>query len=246
MSWDEATQSVRAVRTERLGAVVLKEETLRDPPPDLVARALLGAVRRSGLRLLPWTDAATRLRERLAFLHAHDADWPDVSNDALLDSLDDWLAPHLATMRRASELQALDLGALLLDRLPWSRRRQLDALAPSHLEVPTGSRIPVDYSDPASPVLAVRLQELFGSHDTPRVLDGRLPVTLHLLSPAHRPLQVTRDLAGFWRTSYKDVQKEMKGRYPRHPWPDDPATAAPTRRAKPKGKTSDGRRETGG
>jgi len=232
--WDEESRTVRATRTERLGALVLKEEMLRDPAPALVVAALVGAVRRSALQLLPWTDSATRLRARMAFVHAHDPSWPDVSDAALLDSLDDWLTVHLAGIRRASELHALDMGALLLERLTWAQRRALDALAPSHVEVPTGSRISVDYSDPSSPVLAVRLQEMFGSRDTPRVLGGRIPVTLHLLSPAHRPLQVTRDLAGFWRSSYKDVQKEMKGRYPRHPWPDDPATAPPTRRAKPR------------
>lgn len=235
VAWDDARQSVRATRTERLGALVLKESLLREAPPHLVASARLDAVRRSGLQLLPWTEGAMRVRQRLAFVHAHDGSWPDVDDAALLESLDDWLAPHLEGVRRASELQSLDVAALLLERLTWPQRRALDVLAPTHLAVPTGSRIPVDYSDPASPVLAVRLQELFGSRDTPRVLDGRLPVTLHLLSPAHRPLQVTRDLAGFWRTSYKDVQKEMKGRYPRHPWPDDPATAEPTRRAKGKG-----------
>jgi ATP-dependent helicase HrpB len=235
VAWDERTQSVRAVRTERLGALVLKEDMLRQAPPAMVARELLAAVHRSGLQLLPWTEGATRLRARLAFVHVHDPSWPDVSDAALLDSLDDWLALHLTGKRRAADLQALDVGALLLERLTWGQRRSLDALAPSHLEVPTGSRIPVDYSDPRSPVLAVRLQEMFGSRDTPRVMDGRVPVTLHLLSPAHRPLQVTRDLAGFWQSSYKDVQKEMKGRYPRHPWPDDPATADPTRRAKPRG-----------
>jgi len=234
VAWDDDAKVVRAVRVERLGAITLREVALRDPSPPLLARALLDAVRRSSLQLLPWGDGARRLRERLAFVHAHDATWPDVSDEALLASLDDWLAPHLAGMRRASDLAAIDLSSLLLGRLSWQQRSALDTLAPSHLEVPTGSRIAVDYSDTASPVLAVRLQEMFGCRETPRVLGGRIPVTLHLLSPAHRPLQVTRDLAGFWRSSYKDVQKEMKGRYPRHPWPDDPMAAEPTRRAKPR------------
>jgi len=234
VAWDDQAQAVRALRVERLGAITLREMALRDPSPALVARALLDAVRRSRLQLLRWSDGAQRLRERLAFVHAHDASWPDVSDDALLASLDDWLAPHLDGLRRASDLASLDLAALLLERLTWQQRNALDALAPSHLAVPTGSRIAIDYSDPAAPVLAVRLQEMFGCAETPRVLNGRIPVLLHLLSPAHRPLQVTRDLAGFWRTSYKDVQKEMKGRYPRHPWPDDPMVAEPTRRAKPR------------
>jgi ATP-dependent helicase HrpB len=232
VTWDEATQAVRAVRTERLGAIVLREVAQREPSPALVRAALLDAIRRSGLQLLPWREGAARLRERLAFLHAHDAAWPDVSDAALLATLDDWLAPALDTQRKASDLASLDLGALLLARLTWQQRSALDALAPSHLEVPTGSRLPVDYADPTSPVLAVRLQEMFGCLATPTVLGGRIPVTLHLLSPAHRPLQITRDLAGFWKTSYKDVQREMKGRYQKHHWPDEPEKAAPTRRRK--------------
>ncbi|MFP5354734.1 MAG: ATP-dependent helicase HrpB [Gemmatimonadota bacterium] len=235
VAWDEATSSVRAVRVERLGAITLREIAVRDPDPALVVRALRDAVASSALQLLPWHEGARRLRERLAFVHAHDASWPDMSDEALLAAMDDWLTPHLHGMRRASDLHSLDLGELLLGRLTWQQRSQLDTLAPSHLEVPTGSRIALDYSDPASPVLAVRLQEMFGCRETPTVLGGRVPVTLHLLSPAHRPLQVTRDLAGFWQGSYRDVQKEMKGRYPRHPWPDDPANAEPTRRAKPRG-----------
>lgn len=235
VSWDDALDSVRAVRVERLGAITLRESPLRDPSPELVTRALRDAVLHSALQLLPWREGARRLRERLAFLHAHDASWPDVGDDALVATLDEWLTPHLHGMRRASDLESLDLAALLLGRLSWQQRSALDSLAPSHVEVPTGSRLPVDYGDPASPVLAVRLQEMFGCRDTPRILAGRIPVTLHLLSPAHRPLQVTRDLAGFWQGSYRDVQKEMKGRYPRHPWPDDPANAEPTRRAKPRG-----------
>jgi ATP-dependent helicase HrpB len=174
------------------------------------------------------------LRARLAFVHAHDPVWPGVSDADLLDSLDDWLVPHLEGLRKGSDLQSLDLHTLLLGRLTWQQRSALDTLAPSHLIVPTGSRLAVDYSDPGSPALAVRLQEMFGCGETPTVLGGRVAVTLQLLSPARRPVQVTRDLAGFWRSSYKDVQKEMKGRYPRHPWPDEPWKAEPTRRVKGK------------
>jgi ATP-dependent helicase HrpB len=232
VTWDEATLAVRAVRTERLGAIVLREVVQREPSAALVRSALVDAIRRSGLQLLPWREGVVRLRERMAFVHAHDAAWPDVGDEALLATLDDWLGPALDTQRKASDLASLDLGALLLARLHWQQRSALDALAPSHLEVPTGSRLPVDYADPAAPVLAVRLQEMFGCLTTPTVLGGRIPVTLHLLSPAHRPLQITRDLAGFWRTSYKDVQREMKGRYQKHHWPDDPEKAEPTRRRK--------------
>jgi ATP-dependent helicase HrpB len=234
VEFDEATQSVRATRTERLGAIVLREVPLRDPPPDRVTAALLKAVRDSRLSLLSWSDGGSRLRERLAFVAAHDASWPAVDDDALLATLEEWLAPYLAGKRTAADIRTLDLPSLLLGRLSWQQRSQLDALAPTHYEAPTGNRLRIDYADPRAPFVAVRLQEMFGCTETPRVLGGRVPVTLHLLSPAHRPVQVTRDLAGFWRSSYFDVRKDMKGRYPKHPWPDDPLTAAPTHRAKPR------------
>ena len=232
VAWDSSIAAVRARSVERLGAITLRDVPLRDPSPARVTEALVEAVRASSLQLLPWRDGAVQLRARLAFVHAHDASWPGVSDADLLATLDDWLTPHLEGKRTAADLQSLDLHPLLLDRLGWQQRSALETLAPSHLVVPTGSRIAVDYSDPVAPALAVRLQEMFGCAETPRVLGGRLPVTLQLLSPARRPVQVTRDLAGFWRTSYKDVQKEMKGRYPKHPWPDEPWAAEPTRRAK--------------
>ncbi len=232
VTWDESAERVRARRVERLGAMTLRDAPLRDPSPELVAHALLEAVRASSLQLLPWRDSAVQLRARLAFLHTHDTTWPDVSDATLLQELDEWLAPHLAGKRSADDMKSLDLGALLLGRLSWQQRSTLDSLAPSHIVVPTGSRIPVDYSDPQAPSIAVRLQEMLGCESTPRVFGGRIPVTLQLLSPAHRPIQVTRDLAGFWRTSYKDVQKEMKGRYPKHVWPEEPWNAEPTRRRK--------------
>ncbi len=148
--------------------------------------------------------------------------------------MQDWLLPRLMGLRRRSEVEQLDLRSVLLDSLTWEQRRALDLLAPTHVGVPTGSRIPVDYADPTAPVLAVRLQELFGLAETPRIGNGAVPLTLHLLSPARRPVQVTRDLGGFWRSSYFDVRKELRGRYPKHEWPEDPLHAAPTRRAKPR------------
>ncbi|MGQ0646552.1 MAG: ATP-dependent helicase HrpB [Gemmatimonadaceae bacterium] len=232
--WDEAADSVRAVRRESLGALVLSESVQRTPADALAHHAMLSAIRASGLTLLPWSESAQRTRERLAFVHHHDATWPDVTDAALLAQLDHWLAPHLGGVHSRAELNRLDLGTLLLELVDWPRRARLDALAPTHFTAPTGSRLSIDYADPATPVVRVRLQEMFGLRDTPRVLDGRVPVTLHLLSPAQRPVQVTRDLAGFWRTSYFDVKKELKGRYPRHQWPDDPSVAEPTRRAKPR------------
>jgi ATP-dependent helicase HrpB len=228
---DEASGSVVARRRERLGAIVLRE-TSADPDPDETLRALLDAIRRRGIARLPWTDAANRFRARVRFVAAHDASWPDPSDTYLLERLDDWLTPVLAGARRLRDVERVDLVAALATLLDWKQRRALDGLAPTHIVVPTGSRIPIDYSDPRAPALAVRLQEVFGLQESPRVLGDKIPLTMHLLSPAHRPVQVTRDLAGFWRTSYFDVRKDLRGRYPKHEWPEDPLTAQPTRRAK--------------
>ncbi len=234
VEFDDASGAVAALRIERLGAIVLRESSIADPSEDAVRHALLGAIRRRGVSALPWSDAATRLRQRIAFAAAHDASWPGVSDDELLAQLDEWLAPALTGVRRISALERVDLGDALASLLDWTRRRELDTLAPTHVVVPTGSRIPIDYSDPQAPCVAVRLQEVFGLNESPRVFGGRVAVTMQLLSPAHRPVQTTRDLAGFWRTSYFDVRKEMRGRYPRHEWPEDPLSATPTKRAKPR------------
>jgi ATP-dependent helicase HrpB len=169
---------------------------------------------------------------RYADPDALDTSWPDVANAALASALNQWLRPHLVGLRRRSEVEQLDLYAIVLDMLTWEQRRQLDAVAPPHIVVPSGSRIPVDYSDVTAPSVAVRLQEMFGCAETPRIYSGQVAVTLHLLSPAHRPVQITRDLAGFWRTSYFAVRKNLRGRYPRHEWPLDPLGAAPTTRPK--------------
>ncbi|HEV2735849.1 MAG TPA: ATP-dependent helicase C-terminal domain-containing protein, partial [Longimicrobiaceae bacterium] len=234
VAWDAETGSVRARRRERLGALVLRDAPLADPDPGAVAAALLDGIARAGIAALPWSRDTQRLRERLVFLHCHDPAWPDASDAALLAHLPEWLGPHLYGLRRLDEVRRLDLGEILLAGLPWDRRAALDELAPSHLQVPSGSRIPVDYSDPEAPVLAVRLQEVFGMTETPRVAEGRVPLTLHLLSPAGRPVQVTRDLASFWRGTYFEVKKDLKGRYPKHYWPDDPLQATPTHRTRPR------------
>ena len=234
VEWDSAAGAVRAQRRERLGAIVLRESSLRDPDEEAAAGTLLAAIMRGDGVTLRWSEPARRLRERLAFLHGLDAAWPDVSDVALNVTMERWLLPRLVGLRRRSEVERLDLAAVLLEALTWEQRRALDELAPTHVTVPTGSRILVDYGDAAAPVLAVRLQELFGLAETPRIARGAVPITLHLLSPARRPVQVTRDLAGFWRSSYFDVRKEMRGRYPKHEWPEDPLTAMPTRRAKPR------------
>jgi ATP-dependent helicase HrpB len=234
VEWRATDRAVSAVRRERLGAIVLRETTLRDAEPMAVAQALLSALTTEQGLSLTWSEEATRLRARLAFLHRHVGDWPDVGDHALRATAHEWLLPHLVGLRRRQDVDALDLGALLLARLSWRQRAELDELAPTHVRVPSGSSIRIDYSDPEAPVLAVRLQELFGADATPTVARGLVPLTLHLLSPAHRPVQVTRDLAGFWRNSYFAVRKEMRGRYPKHSWPDDPMRAEPTRRTRPR------------
>jgi ATP-dependent helicase HrpB len=234
--WDAASRSVRATTTRRLGALLLGERPLRDPPQDAVTAALLDGIRSDGMSALPWSREADRLRQRIAFLHALDPDgWPDVSDEGLLARLPDWLAPWLLRARSGDDLRRIDLGEALLTGIAGSRRASIDTLAPTHLQVPSGSRIPIDYSDPAAPVLAVRLQEVFGLTETPAIAGGRVPLTLHLLSPAHRPVQVTRDLASFWRTGYFDVRRDLRGRYPKHYWPDDPLHAEATRRTRPRG-----------
>ncbi len=233
LEWDAERAAVRASLEVRLGAIVLEERPLGRPDPDRVRATLLAGLVARGVDQLPWTAAATNLRRRLAFLHQHDPDgWPDVSDGALAATLDGWLGPRIGTARSLAALGDVDLGAALLDRLEWRRRADLDRLAPERWEVPTGSRLAIDYSDPAAPVLPVKLQEVFGLEETPAIAGGRVPLTLHLLSPAMRPVQVTRDLAGFWRTSYFDVRKDLRGRYPKHEWPEDPLTARPVRGAK--------------
>jgi ATP-dependent helicase HrpB len=234
LEWDAAARAVVAVRRRRLGALVLQEAALPDPAPHAVTGVFLEGVRREGIAGVPWSTQAKLLRARLAFLRRLDDRWPDVSDAALGAGLERWLWPWVEGIRRLDELGRIDLEEALRQMVPWQWRSDLERLAPSHVQVPSGSRIQVDYTDPAAPVLAVRLQELFGAGKTPAVGAGTVPLTLHLLSPAGRPVQVTRDLAGFWRTTYFDVRRDLKARYPRHPWPDDPRSAEPTHRAKPR------------
>ncbi|MFY1671876.1 ATP-dependent RNA helicase [Plantactinospora sp. WMMB334] len=226
---------VVAREVERLGAIVLLDRPLLRPDPARVGTALRDGLRQAGLELLTWTPRARELRARLAFCrHALAGDWPEVTDAALLDRVEDWLGPELATARRRADLSRIDVAAALRRLLPWPEAARLDELAPERLAVPSGSRYRVDYADPAAPVLAVKLQETFGWQDVPRIADGRVPVLLHLLSPAGRPVAVTRDLASFWRTGYPQVRAELRGRYPRHPWPADPAEAVPSRGPQPR------------
>jgi ATP-dependent helicase HrpB len=234
IEWDGAARAVVARRRERLGALVIRESSLARPEGARVRAVLIEALRREGLAGLRWSEAAARLRERVHFLRRLDPSWPDLSDEALAGSMEQWLGPHLADVRRIVDIERLDLHDLLMGLVGWQRREELDRLAPTHLVVPSGSRVPVDYSSADAPKVAVRLQEVFGLTETPRLGGGRVPLTFHLLSPAYRPVQVTRDLAGFWRTTYFEVRKDLKGRYPRHYWPEDPLKAEPTRRVKPR------------
>jgi ATP-dependent helicase HrpB len=235
IAWDGDSRAVRARERMRLGALVLRDVVVHTPDPEAVAEALLRGIEQEGLAILPWSKVSRQLQERLLFLHSFDASWPDATDDVLLATLGEWLAPFIHGMKSQADLQRLDLNQALLSLLSWDRHRLLDELAPTHLPVPSGSRIPIDYGNPEAPVLAVRLQEMFGLAETPRIAGGRVPLTIHLLSPAHRPVQVTRDLASFWRTTYFEVRKDLKGRYPKHYWPDDPMQATPTHRARPRG-----------
>ncbi|GGW84821.1 ATP-dependent helicase HrpB [Streptomyces lomondensis] len=228
VGWDGG--DVVARRVERLGAVELAVRALKDPGPGLVRGALLDGLRREGFGLLRWSAEAGVLRQRLAFLRLHLGEpWPDVCDEALHARVEEWLEPELGRARRRADLARIDAGEALARLLPWASGEagRLDELAPERMTVPSGSRIRIDYSRPEQPVLAVKLQEMFGLQESPRV--AGVPLLVHLLSPAGRPAAVTADLASFWRDGYKGVRAELRGRYPKHPWPEDPAAAEPTR-----------------
>lgn len=232
VEWSDRDERVIAREERRLGAIVLEERDVRADPTD-VARALMHAVLERGALDNP------ELRAELARIDvAHrarlDGNWPEMSVIVLRATADDWLLPFFIGMRRLADAAKVDWSEAVLSKLDGRQRKLLAELAPTHAVVPTGSRIRIDYTDSTAPTISVRIQELFGLRDTPRVGGGSLPLTLHLLSPANRPVQVTRDLAGFWKNSYFDVRKDLRGRYPRHPWPDDPLAATPTRKVKPK------------
>ncbi|MBI5483766.1 MAG: ATP-dependent helicase HrpB [Deltaproteobacteria bacterium] len=235
VSWSDREARVVAVRQERLGAIQLSTEAFI-PSDEMAVPAVVQAVRASGLKLLSLDDRLLQFQGRMTLVRSAfpGGGWPDVSDGGLLDTLEEWLAPHLDGIRSAGKLAQLDVADLLKQRLDYRQQRELDELVPTHLVVPSGSRIRLDYAGEA-PVLAVKLQELFGLAEGPTVCRGRVTVLLHLLSPAGRPIQVTRDLKGFWDGSYHQVKKELKGRYPKHPWPDDPWSALPTKRVKPRG-----------
>jgi ATP-dependent RNA helicase HrpB len=234
ISWDDNEGAVLTRRQLRLGELLLEDRPLQDAAAEAVRNVLLDGIQERGLDCLPWDGTTRQLQLRVDFLRALEPDkWPDFGDKALSARLQDWLLPFLGGMTRIAHLRRLDLQAVLLAQLSWEQQQQLNRLAPTHLRVPSGSKLQLDYSE-GRPVLAVRLQEMFGLADTPRVAAGRVAVLLHLLSPARRPVQITQDLATFWSGSYHAVKKELKGRYPKHPWPDDPLQALPTARIKPR------------
>jgi ATP-dependent helicase HrpB len=237
VEWSAREGAVLARQRRRLGALILEDKPLVKPDTATLRTAMLEGVRQLGLAALPWTDELRTWRDRAAFLRRQDESWPDLSDAALLASLEEWLGPYLDGVSRRDHLARIDLAAALKALMPWEQQRRIDQLAPTHIAVPSGSRIAVDYSNPAEPTLSVRLQEMFGLSDTPKI-GNKVPLTVHLLSPARRPVQVTRDLASFWANGYRAVKGELKGRYPKHYWPDDPLIAEPTARARPKPKLS--------
>jgi len=232
--WDNKLEEVVMSRQERLQQLILTSSPLTHVDPEAIQQAMLEGIHQMGMDSLPWTKEARTLQARILLLREHTPDlaWPDCSDQAFLKNLADWLAPYLAGITRRRHLAGLDMTAILKSQLDWNLQKQLDEQAPTHIRVPSGTNKRLHYSPDTPPVLAVRLQELFGLPDTPCICRGRVKVMLHLLSPAQRPIQITQDLKGFWNNTYPEVKKELKGRYPKHHWPDDPWSAAPTSHAK--------------
>ena len=234
LEWDETQGTLKALRRSRIGQLTVKVQPLAKPSEEELHQAMLNGIRDKGLSVLNWTPEAEQFRLRLqcAANWLPEYDWPAVDEDSLLASLESWLLPHMSGVHSLRALKALNVAQALRGLLDWSMLQRLDSELPAHYTVPTGSRIAIRYHEDNPPVLAVRMQEMFGEAKTPTIAQGRIPLVLELLSPAQRPLQVTSDLSAFWQGSYREVQKEMKGRYPKHVWPDDPANTAPTRRTK--------------
>ncbi|MDU5690422.1 MAG: ATP-dependent helicase HrpB [Citrobacter freundii] len=234
IEWDETQGTLKALRRSRIGQLTVKVQPLAKPSEEELHQAMLNGIRDKGLSVLNWTPEAEQFRLRLqcAANWLPEYDWPAVDEDSLLKTLERWLLPHMSGVHSLRALKALNVGQALRGLLDWSMLQRLDSELPAHYTVPTGSRIAIRYHEDNPPVLAVRMQEMFGEANTPTIAQGRVPLVLELLSPAQRPLQVTSDLSAFWQGSYREVQKEMKGRYPKHVWPDDPANTAPTRRTK--------------
>ena len=236
VTFDTASASLRARRTRRLGSIVLAEQIKQVSPDAGTAHTLADGILKLGLDKLPWSRAAQQFRTRVEFLRKAEGDeWPDLTEEGLAKTAADWLEPMLVDKTSRGAVGADELSDAVMTLLPWTLRRRLDDEAPTHFTAPTGTAVPIDYSAEQGPTVSIRVQELFGLATHPSIAGGRVPLVVELLSPGHKPVQITRDLPGFWRGSYADVRVEMRGRYPRHPWPDDPTTAPPTRRAKPRG-----------
>jgi ATP-dependent helicase HrpB len=237
VTFEPRSLALRGRTSRRLGAIVLAEAPVPVTPSEETARLLAESIAALGIDRLPWTKPLAQWRDRAMFLrNSEDADWPDLSDRALAESAGSWLAPALTGKTALAELTADEFAGALGELLPWAQRRRLDAEAPIYFDAPTGSRVPINYAGEGGPKIAIRVQELFGLDRHPAIAGGKVPLLIELLSPAHRPVQTTRDLPGFWRGSYAAVRVEMRGRYPKHAWPDDPIAAAPTRRAKPRKK----------
>jgi ATP-dependent helicase HrpB len=237
IAFDPASASLRGRRTRRLGAITLSDRPMRIGTTDETAEMLAEGIARLGIDKLPWTKSLRQRRDRVIFLRRAEGDeWPDLSDTALAATAADWLAPVLLFKTTLDEITPDELDTAMSVLLPWQLQRRLDAEAPTHFAAPSGSSVPIDYGAEEGPKLSIRVQELFGLDRHPSIAGGKVPLVIELLSPAHRPVQVTRDLPGFWRGSYAAVKAEMRGRYPRHPWPDDPLHAPATRRAKPRGR----------
>jgi ATP-dependent helicase HrpB len=237
VTFDRGALALRARRKRTLHAITLSEAPMALSPSAETARVFADGLTAAGLdKLLPWSKPLKQWRDRVMFLRAAEGEpWPDLSDDALKAERESWLVPALYDKTSLKDFSASDLSDALMARLPWEQRARLDREAPTHFEAPTGTMLAIDYEAEQGPTIAVRLQELFGLNVHPSLAKGAVPLVLELLSPAHRPVQVTRDLPGFWRGSYAAVRADLRGRYPRHPWPEDPSSAMPTKRVKPRG-----------
>ena len=235
ITFDATSGTLRGRKNRRLGAISLSDQQIRVEPTEATAKLLAENIARAGLDRLPWSKALTQWRDRVMFLRAGEGDaWPDLSDAALAGTANEWLAPILLFKIGIDQITVDEFDTALRALLPWPLPRRLDAEAPTHFAAPTGSQVPIDYAAEGGPKISIRVQELFGLRSHPTVAAGKFSLVIELLSPAHRPVQMTRDLPGFWRGSYAAVRSEMRGRYPRHPWPEDPAVASATRRAKPR------------
>jgi ATP-dependent helicase HrpB len=240
ISFDRGAMALRARRKKTLHAITLSEAPMAIEPSEQTAKVFADGLTAAGIDQLPWSKPIKQWRDRVMFLRAAEGaasenPWPDLSDNALIARRESWLVPALLDKTSLKSFSAGDLSDALQALLPWALRARLDREAPTHFEAPTGTQLAIDYEAEQGPTIAVRLQELFGLTSHPSIARGAIPLVLELLSPAHRPVQVTRDLPGFWRGSYAGVRSDLRGRYPRHPWPEDPASATPTRRVKPKG-----------